>query len=192
MNQTSNKITSFETKEEFEKLFHSFYSELCSYSNMFLKDLEASEEVVQETFVKLWENRKSLNIKSSFHSYLFRAVRNGCLNVIKHEKIKDNYKVHNENEIKNRSGSLDEEIDASELETKIRESIDLLPMRRRKAFIMSRYEGLKYKEIAEKLNISIKTVENQIGKALKFLKSELSEYMTVVVFLSINLISLFI
>ncbi len=159
---------------------------------MFLKNLEASEEVVQETFVKLWENRKTLNITSSLKSYLFRAVRNSSLNVIKHEKIKDKYKSYNEYEIKNHSASLDEEIDASELEIKIRKSIDLLPSERKKAFIMSRYEGLKYKEIAEKLNISKKTVENQIGKALKFLKSELAEYMTIIVLLLANLISLFI
>ena len=192
MNQTSDKIISFDTKEEFEKLFHSSYSELCSYSNMFLKNLEASEEIVQETFVKLWENKNTLNITASVRSYLFRAVKNSCLNLIKHEKIKEKYKNHNEYENKNQFNSLDEEIDALELEKKIRESIDLLPVERRKAFVMSRYEGLKYREIAEKLDISIKTVENQIGKALKFLKSELSEYMTTIIFLLINLISLYI
>ncbi|MDA3890996.1 MAG: RNA polymerase sigma-70 factor [Salinivirgaceae bacterium] len=164
-------------KAQFEELFNKHYSNLVAYGNNFLKDIEASEEVVQEVLFKLWTNRETLEITSSINSYLFRAVRNSCLNVIKHVNIREDYKEHNERVIQMEEGSYEDEVIVSELEEKIRESIDQLPIERRKIFIMSRYDGLKYREIAEKLGISVKTVENQMGSALKFLRIELREYM---------------
>jgi RNA polymerase sigma-70 factor (ECF subfamily) len=184
-----NKSLSIQSQKEFEQIFHSLYGELCSYANMFLKDLEAGEEIVQELFVKLWENRESVDIKSSVRSYLLRAVRNSCLNFLKHQKVEESYKQYNE-EIRNESSfALDEEYVGSELELKIREVIDQLPPERKKIFLMSRFEGLKYREIADKSGISIKTVENQMGKAIKFLREELAEYTTLLILFSILLIS---
>jgi len=170
---TSFKI---ESKTDFEKLFNTHYSNLCSYANNFLKDVDASEEVVQETLFKLWTNKESIVITTSIQSYLFRAVRNASLNVIKHIDIRENYKVHNEYEMQDELSSEDEMI-VSELDLKIRKAIDQLPMERKKVFLLSRYEGLKYREIAEKLNISVSTVENQMVKALKFLRVELKDYL---------------
>jgi len=155
---------------------------------MFLKDLEAAEEVVQELFVKLWENKDTTEITSSIRSYMLRSVRNSCLNFIKHQKVEENYKLYNE-ELRNESSlTVDEELEGSELEKKIREVIDQLPPERKKIFIMSRFEGLKYREIADKSGISIKTVENQMGKAIKFLREELAEYTTLIVLISTLLI----
>ena len=171
---TENKI---ETKADFELLFRSNYSPLCAYANGFLKDTDASEEVVQEVMFKIWTNRKSLQINTSVKSYLFRAVRNGCLNVIKHRNIREEYKSFRETENEPAWNSYEDSMIISELEIKIRDSIDHLPMERRKVFIMSRYDGLTYQQIAEKLNLSVKTVENQMGKALKTLREELSEYL---------------
>jgi len=147
---------------EFEKLFKTEYSKLCSYANLFLNDPDAAEDVVQEVFFKLWKNREELNIQTTVKSYLFRAVRNGCMNVIDHLSIRDAYKLVNEEEIKESEANTIDEAIVSELEQKIRESIDLLPSERRKIFIMSRFDGLKYREIADQLNISVKTVENQM------------------------------
>lgn len=184
-----NKSLSIQSQKEFEQIFHSLYGELCSYANMFLKDLEAGEEIVQELFVKLWENRESVDIKSSVRSYLLRAVRNSCLNFLKHQKVEESYKQYNE-EIRNESSfALDEEYVGSELELKIREVIDQLPPERKKIFLMSRFEGLKYREIADKSGISIKTVENQMGKAIKFLREELAEYTTLLILISTLFIS---
>lgn len=153
------------------------YSNLCSYANNFLKDLHASEEVVQEVLFKLWVNRESISFDTSIKSYLFRAVRNGCLNVLKHIEIRENYKEHNQKIISQKESSPDHKFIASELEQKIREAIDKLPLERRRIFVLSRYEGMSYKEIAATLDISVKTVENQIGRALKLLRDELSDYM---------------
>lgn len=172
----THKGFKIETKSDFEELFNTHYSNLCAYANNFLKDVDASEEVVQEVLFKLWTNKDTIIITTSIQSYLFRAVRNASLNVLKHVNIREDYKLHHEYEMQNEQSSEDEMI-VSELEQKIREAIDQLPVERKKVFIMSRYEGLKYKEIAEKLNISVSTVENQMVKALKYLRNELADYL---------------
>ena len=164
-------------KAQFEEIFNLHYSNLCAYANNFLKEIEASEEVVQEVLFKLWINRDKIEITTSVQSYLYRAVRNGCLNVIKHVNIREEYKVHNERVIEMEQNSYEDKVVITELEEKIRSAIDQLPIERRKVFIMSRYDGLKYQEIADKLGISVKTVENQMGSALKFLRTELKDYM---------------
>ncbi len=158
-------------------LFKSHYSSLCSYANGFLKDLDASEEVVQEVMIRIWTGRDTLFIDTSVKSYLYRAVRNGCMNVLKHLNIREEYKSFREKQEAENQRSQEEEMIFLELEEKIRDAIDRLPFERRKVFIMSRYDGLTYLQIAEKLNISVKTVENQMGKALKFLREELSDYL---------------
>jgi len=162
---------------DFEDFFKSNYGELCGYANKYLQDVDEAEEVVQNTFVKFWENRKTINIKSSFKSYIYTTIKNNCLNVIKHQKVKNTYKQHNEQQLKQQQFGVDDEYEATELEQKIQQSIQQLPDGRQQVFIMSRYEGLKYKEIADKLKISIKTVENQMGSTIKFLKSELADYL---------------
>lgn len=165
---------------DFEKLFKSHYSQLCSYANLFLNDPDASEDIVQEVFFKLWKNRAELSINTTIKSYLFRAVRNGCLNVIDHLSIRDAYKAFNEEDInRSQENPIDETV-VSELEQRIKETIDQLPTERRKIFILSRYEGLKYREIAEQLNISVKTVENQMYQALRFLREKLVDYLPLV------------
>jgi RNA polymerase sigma-70 factor (ECF subfamily) len=165
------------SRADFETLFKSHYSALCSYANQFLKDVDAVEEVVQEVMFKVWTHRESLAIDTSMKSYLFRAVRNGCLNVLKHMKVREEYKAWQEHQGDESHLSKEDEMIASELEQKIRGAIDRLPMERRKVFILSRYDGLTYSQIAKKLGISVKTVENQMGKALKSLREELSDYL---------------
>ena len=180
----THKDFKIESKLDFEKLFNNHYSNLCAYANNFLKDVDASEEVVQEVLFKLWTNRQNLIISSSIQSYLFKSVRNASLNVLKHVNIREDYKVQNEYERESELSSEDEMI-VSELDQKIRATIDLLPIERKKVFILSRYDGLKYKEIAEKLNISVSTVENQMVKALKFLRNELKDYLPwIIIFFS--------
>ena len=177
-------------RENFEKIFRTHYSYLCAFANKFLNDQDAAEEIVQEVFVKLWSKRDELNIKSSIKSYLFTAVRNSSLNLIKHINIREDYKAHNKLEIENQESHLEDSILATELEDRIRDLINKLPTERKKIFIMSRYEGLKYREIAEKLNISIKTVENQIGKAMKTLKEGLKDYITIIILILLENLNL--
>jgi RNA polymerase sigma-70 factor (ECF subfamily) len=167
----------------FEKQFRAHYSKLCSYACLFLNDPDAAEDVVQEVFFKLWNNRAEITINTSVKSYLFRAVRNGCMNVIDHISIRDAYKVVNEEDIRSSEKNHVDEAIVSELEQRIRETIDQLPVERRRIFIMSRFDGLKYREIAGQLNISVKTVENQMYQALRFLREKLADYLPLILLL---------
>ena len=178
--KTESKAITATDISDFERLFKSHYSQLCSYANLFLNDPDAAEDVVQEVFFKLWKNREKLTINTTIKSYLFRAVRNGCMNVIDHISVREAYKIVNEEDIKDSEKNLINETVVSELEQRIKETIDQLPAERRKIFIMSRFDGLKYREIAEKLNISVKTVENQMYQALRFLREKLVDYLPLI------------
>jgi RNA polymerase sigma-70 factor (ECF subfamily) len=165
------------TRFEFEALFRQNYSNLCSYAHNFLKDSETSEEIVQEVLVNLWKRRNSLEIRDSVKAYLFRAVRNSCMNYLKHLKVREQHASETRSAAPEGTTDPEQVLIVSELEERIRQAIDKLPIERKKAFCLSRYEGLTYPEIAERLDISVKTVENQIGSALKTLRKELAEYL---------------
>lgn len=156
---------------------------MCAYAYNFVKDQEAAEEIVQNVFFKLWVNRNTIKIDSSTESYLFRAIRNSALNLIKHVNIREDYKKHKQTEDHWQEQHNSDFSNESELQKLIRQAIDKLPEQRRKIFIQSRYEGLKYREIADKMGLSIKTVENQMGKALGFLRTELKDYLPVILLL---------
>jgi len=172
----TDTYNTLKTKADFEAIFTQHYAHLCAYAFNFLKDQDAAEEVVQEVLFKLWTERDKLTISSSLKSYLFRAVRNTALNQLKHINIQEEYKKYNKDS-RGAELSVEDQVMASELEVKIRQAIDQLPIERKKIFLLSRYEDLKYKEIAKKLNISVSTVENQMVKALRFLREELRDYL---------------
>jgi RNA polymerase sigma-70 factor, ECF subfamily len=161
----------------FEMIFKAYYQPLCRYAYSFLDDKEEAEEVVQSTFIIIWEKRKSLDIQTSLKSYLYRMVRNGCLNVIKHEKVKQQHVAHEMAVADATYESVSQKVYAAELETKITEAMKVLPEQCRLVFQLSRFEELKYQEIADQLQISVKTVENHMGKALKIMREQLKEYL---------------
>jgi RNA polymerase sigma-70 factor, ECF subfamily len=163
-----------------EALFRSTYQRLCNYANTLLKDMDESEEVTQQVFVMLWEKRETMEINSSLQSYLFRTVRNNCLNRVKHTKVRQLYA----NEISALSGSAEPASTMSfhnELQSRIQAEIENLPEQCRLVFKLSRFEELKYAEIADQLGISIKTVENHMGKALRIMRERLKEYLILIV-----------
>ena len=159
----------------FEILFRRYYAYLCSYAFKTVRDSANAEELVQEFFVRLWEKREQLSIDTSVKNYFFRSIRNQCINAIQHDKIKAKYaqKIIAETEI---DFSVEDSFVELELSEKINESIQSLPEKRREIFRLSREEGLKYREIAEKMNISVKTVETQMSLAIKFLRDKLKKY----------------
>lgn len=162
-------------KDVFDQLFLSFYEPLCRYAYTFLNDWEETEEIVQAVFLKLWENRKDIVIHTSMKAYLYTATHNACINAIKHFKVKQKYLDY----IMQQEAGVDttDRMVTEELAKQIERSIAGLPDQRRLIFSMSRFEGLKYQEIAERLNISIKTVEAQMGKALRSLREDLKEFI---------------
>jgi RNA polymerase sigma-70 factor, ECF subfamily len=161
----------------FEMIFKAYYQPLCRYAYSFLEDKEEAEEVVQSAFITVWEKRKSIDIQTSLKSYLYRMVRNGCLNVIKHEKVKQQHVAHEMAVTEVSYESVSQKVYATELEIKITEAMKALPDQCRLVFQLSRFEELKYQEIADQLKISVKTVENHMGKALKIMREQLKEYL---------------
>jgi len=148
---------------------------MVSCANRFMDTREEAEEVTQDVFVKFWEKCTTLSPDSSIKSYLYRSVHNSCLNAIKHEKVKDTYRQHIIQYLESSYMDHVELNDPDALRTRINSEIDKLPPRCSEIFKLSRFEGLKYQEIAEHLDISVKTVEVQMGKALKILRSTLQD-----------------
>ena len=161
----------------FEMLFRTYYQPLCNYAYTFVQDRDEAEEIVQATFLSVWEKRDKLDIHTGVRPYLYAMVRNAALNILKHEKIKQQH-VALELAVADRSvESVTRTVMASELETRIHKALEKLPEQCRLVFKLSRFEELKYAEIADQLNISIKTVENQMGKALKIMREQLKDYL---------------
>lgn len=177
MPETSVRTSSWQTHTGFEALFRAHYAELCAYAQRFLPDLDQAEDVVQRTFVKFWEKREELQLQGSARPYLFRAVRNTALN-----QKRDSSNLTSEESLATVMGSESTEspLDESELSNQISEAIQEMPTVRRQVFLLSREEGKKYREIAEELDISVKTVENHMGKALNFMRKKLKEFLFLV------------
>lgn len=162
-------------------LFRTYYQPLCNYAYTFLQDREDAEEVVQSTFLLVWEKKDALAIRTSVRPYLYAMVRNACLNVIKHEKIKQRH-AGEELALADRShDSVSHTVASNELEYRIKEAMEALPEQCRMVFKLSRFEELKYSEIAEQLSISVKTVENHMGKALKIMREQLKDYLPLII-----------
>jgi len=174
--------TKWHTKSDFEILFKKHYSVLCAYTYGFVADYSLSEDIVQEVFSKLWTDKRKITIDISVKAYLYSSVRNTALNYIKHQKVKRQYEKVSSDESNYTEQAIDTQLIRQELNAKIQSAINDLPTERRRIFVMSRMDGLKYKEIAEKLDISIKTVENQMGKALASLRKDLSGEFPLVLF----------
>jgi RNA polymerase sigma-70 factor (family 1) len=165
----------------FERMFRTHYARLCAFAATMIDDRDEAEEVVQTMFCRLWEQRNALDITISVQAYLFRSVRNACLNHIKKMQIRETYKAMNLENLNQNPEYQPDRTTHSELSKKIEQAIADLPEQCRLVFKMSRFEELKYKEIAEQLGISIKTVENQMGKALKVLRFKLADFLTLIV-----------
>jgi len=157
----------------FSELFDQYYTPLCFFANNYLSDLDLSRSLVQEVFVDIWTKREKLNIHFSPKSYLYNSVKNRSIDYIRKEKKTVQI-----------SESLDDIetmpfrdlMEEAELNDRINSAINELPEKCREIFILCRNEDMKYADIAAKLNISIKTVEMQMGIALKKLRKSLSDY----------------
>ncbi len=160
-------------KEAFGLIFNEQFGVLTSYALRFLDEREDAEEIVQDVFVKFWDKCTELAPDSSIKSYLYRSVHNTCLNHIKHQKVKDAYRSHVIHHMENSFELSWEQKDPEKMRTEILDEIENLPPRCSEIFKLSRLEGLKYQEIADHLGISIKTVEVQMGKALRVLREKL-------------------
>ncbi len=169
-------------KSAFESVFRTYYAPLCSFANNYIADASMAEEIVQDLFCQIWERHAALSINESLKSYLFRSVRNRCLNHFRHQKVKE---AHQKIVLQEFSGTEEQnvqgQIQRMELDQKIARVIANLPDQCHRVFTLSRFDNLKYKEIAQQLNISVKAVEAHISKALKTLRKELKEYIPTII-----------
>ena len=169
-------------QSSFEEHFRQYFPPLMAFARKILVDEDDAREVVHKVFINLWEKREEIDLSVSLKSYLFTSVHNSSLNVIRDRK------KFSGDEVPDIASEVDIEaqMDAMELEGQIMKVIAELPEKCKEVFEMSRFEGLKYNEIAEKLGISVKTVENQMSKALKVLREKLADYLALVVWLLLN------
>ena len=169
--------------QAFEKVFRLYFKSLHSYAYTFMKDDELPEEIVQNVFCRIWEKRNQLKTDGSLKAYLYRSVHNESLNHLKQQKNRVNLQVLYSNANEESTSLASEKIMLTELGTHIQQALNELPEQCRTIFQMSRFEQLKYQQIADQLNLSIKTVENQMGKALKILRTKLAEFLILVLYI---------
>ena len=159
----------------FDTVFKQYYKPLCQFSYSFIKDQNTAENLVQEVFVKLWEKRENITNIDNLLSYLMGMVRNQSIDFLRKEKT--NSKVYIQLRPESSENTTEEQISKNEFEEKLLKSILNLPERCRTAIEMSRFDGFSNKEIAQKMEISVKGVEALIGRSLKLLRSELQEFL---------------
>jgi RNA polymerase sigma-70 factor (ECF subfamily) len=160
---------------QFESLFRSSYVSLVRYAKSIVKDHDTAEEIVQDFFFRLWNDREKIKIETSLNGYLFRAVHNRCLHLMEHNRVVEKHAKDLSYSPKENPETPSERVQYNELQSAIVRILERLPERCGRIFCMSRFEGMKYAEIADKLSVSVKTVEADMGRALKEFRKALKE-----------------
>jgi RNA polymerase sigma-70 factor (ECF subfamily) len=170
-------------KSSLEALFKTHYQSLCKTAYRILRDKDLAEDIVQDVFCKLWEKNITLGVKDSILPYLHKTVINRSLNSLRGQINRNSRENKFGNTFYEERNFTEDLLFTKDLTIKINQIIDELPPACRMVFVLNRFEHLKYKEISEKLNISVKTVENQMVKALKHIRANLiSLCLTIFVF----------
>ena len=160
----------------FDVVFRQWYEPLCHYACRLADgDMDEAEDLVQQAFVKLWEQHARLEVSWSLKSYLYKTVHNACLNRLRSRKVQSKYLDFNAQQLDTMHTLPDDT--SPELLERFQRAMDALPPQCRHIFELSRFETLKYREIADQLGISIKTVETQMGKALRVMRTQLADYL---------------
>lgn len=154
----------------FKELFDFYYAPLCRYANFYLKDKMDSEEVVLDFFLHLWKNKEWINIESSVDSYFYRSIRNRALNI-----LRNRHKTESIEHILDIPDDIVNDIELDDIYEIIQRAVSSLPPRCKDVFLKSRNENLSNAEISHDMGISVKTVENQITKALKIIRISLKK-----------------
>ena len=174
------QLTDLTNQRTFEKIYKDYYRPLCAFAYDYVADHDIAEETVQEMFSTVWSKAGQIEIRTNVKSYLYGAVRNSCLNFLKHEKIKRKHEAY---ELQKSELEEIDFLELDELQAEIEQALNKLPEKCRRIFEMSRYEDKKYSEIAEELDISIKTVETQMSCALKVMRESLGKYLPLILWI---------
>ncbi len=165
----------------FSSIFTAYYNDLVMFATRFTHDLNDAEEIVQNTFLRLWEEHESLNINISLKSYLLKIVQNKCIDWYRHNKIIRIHTNYMTKTVPQFTYDPDRYILYSELQEQIEAALEKMPNEISEVFLMNRNKGLKYQEIADILDVSVRTVEVRIGKALHLLHDQLKEYFVIII-----------
>jgi len=160
----------------YENIFRQYYEALIRYAFRFVNDAMVAENIIHDVFLYLWNERKRINFTINIKTYLYNAVKNRCLNYLKRQKLENDYRVL-DFKIENNSQTPESILINKELNKVIKSVLNKMPPRQREIYIMSRFDQLTYTEIASILNISVKTVETQMSRSLKYLKKKLSAFI---------------
>lgn len=179
------------TKKKFSDMYTLYYIKMLRFSRTYVTTEEDAENIVQDTFLYLWEHLELLNEIEHLDAFLFTLIKNRCLNFLKHQSyiqrkfcsFKDNEELEAQLNLYALEQFNETASSIAEIEELLKQAMQKLPERCKEIFLLSRIEGLKYKEIAERLNISINSVENQISIALRKLRSEFKEYILLLTFI---------
>ncbi len=161
----------------FSDIFSAYYKDLVFFAYSFTHELSSAEDIVQDTFVKLWDDHEKLNVTVSLKSILLKTIQNKCIDWHRHRKIVNNSSTYIIDNSPLYEYDTDNYILRSELEEIIEKAIAILPEKFKETFEMNRFEGLKYQEIATKLNVSVRTIEVRISKALELLRRSLIDFL---------------
>lgn len=173
-------------EQTFGDLFKTHFKPLRNYAFSFVQEQTLAEDIVQTVFLRLWDKIAALNIADSIAAYLYRAVYNESLNALKHNKVRRTYHSWLNRSTKDHTDAAHRNLQLQELERQLRAAINALPEQCRTIFQLSRYEELRYRDISLRLGISVKTVENQMGKALKLLRTALAEFLPLLMLYFMN------
>jgi RNA polymerase sigma-70 factor (ECF subfamily) len=165
-------------RKQFETLFNLHFQFLCNYARQYVEDMDTAQEITQKVFIALWEKREEIDLQKSVKAYLFRSVRNRCLNYLR------DHKKYQSRLLDLDCGDFEfpfeeDHFAVEDLKSKIDAALETLPEKCRRVFEMSRYQDLKYKDIAQELDISQKTVEAHMSKALKTLREYLKHFLLI-------------
>lgn len=169
------KVAFQDDEQAFKELFLEFYPAMCVFAVRYTAQKETAKDIVQDVFFKIWKNRKSMNITTSFRNFLVTSVRNNCTDYLRRQEVENRY---GEKSTLSAAHSSPEEVyTLKELEIIIGEALEKLPPNVREAFVMNRFNGMTYAAVADKMEVSTKTIEAYISKALKILRTELRDYL---------------
>jgi RNA polymerase sigma-70 factor (ECF subfamily) len=172
----------------FEKIFKAHFKSLHRYAYNIIRDSASAEDIVQNVFYKLWKKMGGLKFSGSITAYLYKSVYHESVNYLKHQKIRRTHQLHISWQMKSQADRDSKKVMRGELEEKLHIALNELPEQCRTIFQLSRFGELRYHDIADRLGISIKTVENQMGKALKLLRAKLVDFLPLILFFLLNIL----
>ena len=173
------KVCLYSDEIAYRSLYYDFFAPLCVYAYRYLKDEDLCQDVIQDVYVKIWTQREELRIHTSATNFLITLVRNACLDLLRRQEVEKRWSEYEQVKDKEESYDL---YTTEELRHLLNEALDKLPEKIADTFRMNRLEGKTYAQIAEEKQISVKTVEAYMTKALKFLRVELKDFLSFILF----------